>query len=108
MGTTSFENNLLSRRVRIGCLVRAFACQGVVNVGNGDDAASQRDLMPGEPARIAASVPALVVCGGDVARDLKKARFGKTLESRIEGVGAQNGVPFHYLEFARRQLPRLE
>ncbi len=75
--------------------VDAFAGEGVVDVGEGDDAAAEGDGVGGEACGIAGAVPAFVVGGGDVVGHLEEAGAGVLKEGGFEGLCAERRVGLH-------------
>ncbi len=60
--------------VRERGLVGTLARHGVEHIGDGADAPPQRDVLAGEPARIAAAVPSLMVAQRDDPAGLQELR----------------------------------
>src|SRR6185295_4845377 len=98
--------------VREGHLVGALRREGVVDVGQRDDAGAEGDLLSAQRAvlavdldrRIAAAVPLLVVEAGDHLADREDRLAVDHLAGHAEGAGADLRVVLHLLELFGREL----
>ena len=72
----AIENDLAGLFVAERRLVDALRRQGVINVGQADDPAAQRDVLARQPVGIAAAVEPLVVASGDVRAMQKNLASG--------------------------------
>ena len=86
----AFENDAAGFFVGEAFLVAALAAEGVVVVGEHDDAADDGDLVALEAAGITRAVPMFVVGYGDVPSHFEEAGVGA-----FEELGTAKGVAFH-------------
>ena len=82
--------------------VRSIARECIEDVGDGDDASFERDLLTLEAPRVAAPVPALVVRPGNGGRKLEQLAAGAT-----EQIVTDIRVLVHQPPLLVRQHPRL-
>ena len=88
------------RVVGPGLLVGATRRQGVVAVGDREDAGRERNALSRQAAGVAAAVPALVVTPGDVEAHGQEALLGRRLHHAADGLGPDGRVLLHDLPLA--------
>jgi hypothetical protein len=74
-------------------LVGAGAGDRVVGVDQGDDAGRQRDVGAGEPGRVAAAIPALVMRADDVGDLLEPRDARASRRPRPDGAASAGPTP---------------
>ena len=78
-----------------GFLVRTAMGQCVVHIGHRNNPSTQWDRDPGQPKRIAASVPIFVVAQRDAAGHIQEILLRPLLPHGVQNVKANHRVPSH-------------
>src|SRR5207249_2412863 len=81
--------------------IRAVTRHRIERIGDGEDARTERDLMPAHAVRIALAVPTLVMRADDPQAGALQHRHA------AEHLLAEHGVRLHAPPLAARERPRL-
>ncbi len=92
VASPAFEDDRFGDFVGEGGLVDALAGEGVIDVGDGDDATAEGDREAGDLIGITCPVVALVMRGGYVAGHLKEVGSRMFPQGGIEGFRSELGV----------------
>src|SRR5690242_16411295 len=86
-------------------LIDAVRCQGIVDVGDGDDPSRQRNRFTGQSGRVSGSVVSFMMRDSDVPSHSQEIRLRVVLESRFQDFGALLRMRLYYLKLFPGQPP---
>ena len=104
----AFEDDGSGFFVRHGFFVGTTRAQGVVHVGDGDDAGGEGDAVAAPAVGVAAAVPFFVVAAGDFAGQLEEVVFAQLAADGFEAGVADGGVLFDLGPFLRGERAAFE
>ena len=87
---------------RHGGLVGTLGCEGIVHIGQGQDACRQRDFHAAQTRRVSGAIESFVVVEGDDGRHPQKTRIGGLRDGLFQNVGTDDCVLLHALKLIGR------